>query len=270
MKFFEYEGYKFPVHLVDMTGGGTDTWDEISKYHVSMYKQYAPIQKDHFVVEMGSGVGRDAIQIAKILSKKGRYIGLDIIRDSILWCQQNISTKHPNFEFIYLDINSQIHNPTGGQKTTDIKLPIPSNSVDRIMLHSVFTHMFEDDITHYLKDFRRILKKDGIVLASFFLLDEETLARARKNKSTLTFKYPSPFGKDSLVNDNQYPEGAVGYYPAAIKRMLKNSRMKVSGPVHIGSWSGLKKASNGQDIFVLQPAQIIKKYAKPKLITSLD
>ena len=255
VKIFKTDGYAIPTDLVMLTGGGTDDWDRISEYHVEMYRKYTPLGPDDSVLEVGCGVGRDAISLTKILSDKGQYVGFDIIKPSIDWCRQNITKKHKNFRFHCYDINSQIHNSGGTMSTTDIKLPAKDGSVDRIFLHSVFTHMFERDIVHYLNEFRRVLKPDGLVLASFFILDEAALDSLRKGKSkghrhSLSFDYK--LGKDCYINDENFPEGAVGYTPDKIRSMLKKAGLGIHGKyAHRGIWSGLKGA-NGQDILVLE------------------
>lgn len=252
---FKTDGYSIPTELVMLTGGGTDDWDTISRYHVEMYRKYTPINPDDVILEVGCGVGRDAISLTKILSEKGKYVGFDIIKPSIDWAKQNITKRYKNFVFHYYDINSQIHNSGGKIKTTDIKLPAKDGSVDRIFLHSVFTHMFAKDISHYLKEFNRVLKPDGLVLASFFIIDEPALESLRKGKSK-GHRHPLSFqhnlSKDCYINDKNFPEGAVGFTPRKIRSMLKRANLGVHGKyAHRGVWSGLKGA-NGQDILVLE------------------
>lgn len=254
-KMFKYDGYAIPEDLVLLTGGGTDDWDFISKFHVEMYRKYTPLDDDSVVLEVGSGVGRDAIQLTKILSSKGRYTGFDIIKPSIDWCKKNITKKHKNFTFYYYDIESQIHNNTGKLKTTDIQLPAKDNSVDRIFLHSVFTHMFEKDIVHYLKEFNRVLKKDGLVLVSFFIIDDEarqSLERGKGKAMRHALSFEHALSKDCFINDANFPEGAVAYTPRKIRSMLRRANLTIHGGyVHRGFWSG-QKAWNGQDVLVLQ------------------
>ncbi|PJE65218.1 hypothetical protein COU91_02800 [Candidatus Saccharibacteria bacterium CG10_big_fil_rev_8_21_14_0_10_47_8] len=266
MKYLKYDGYNIPENLVILTGGGTDDWEEISNYHVEMYRKYAPINHDDFVLEVGSGVGRDAIQLTKILSPKGRYVGFDIIKPSIDWCKQNITKKHKNFTFHYYDIKSQIHNSEGTLSTLDIKLPAKDSSVDRIFLHSVFTHMFEKDIAHYLKEFRRVLKPGSLVIASFFVIDEKALKTLSESpnkamRHPLAFKHK--LSRNCYINDKDYPEGAVGYTPQKIKKMLLSAGLGIHGQhVHRGAWSGIKDASNGQDIIVLEKTSSVEAMAQ--------
>ena len=255
MKNFEYAGYSIPHKLVMLTGGGTDDWKEISDYHEESYRKYTPIKPNHTVLEIGSGVGRDAIVFSKYLSSKGRYIGIDIIKPSIEWCQENITPKHKNFTFHYYDIESHIHNAEGKITTRDIILPAESNSVDRIVLNSVFTHMFEKDIIHYLKEFSRVLKDDGLVLASFFVIDDNALNAVRNGKRKLgrhplSFKFKK--GRGCYINDEQYPEGAVAFTPKRIQKILKKGNMSLEGKIHRGVWSGFADTENGQDILILK------------------
>lgn len=254
-KEFKYNGYTIPSDLVMLTGGGMDDWEDISKYHLEMYRKYTPINSDDTILEIGCGVGRDAIELTTILSKKGKYIGTDIIKPSIQWCKTNITKKYPNFKFIYHDIQSQIHNSGGTIKTTDIKLPIKDSTVDRIFLHSVFTHMFEADIIHYLKEFNRVLKSDGVVLTSFFVIDEKARKSLEKHKNKVG-RHPLSFehnlNESCYINDKEYPEGAVGYTPKKIKQMLRKANLVILGNhTHRGAWSGLA-GSNGQDVLLLR------------------
>lgn len=271
---FKYSGYYIPEELIMLTGGGTDDWDRISKYHIELYRKYTPVEKNDFILEIGCGVGRDAIQLTNVLSNKGGYVGIDIIKPSIEWCKKNITSKYKNFKFHYYDIKSQIHNSTGKVTTRDIKLPVKDGSVDRIFLHSVFTHMFEDDIQHYLKEFNRVLKDDGLVMASFFVMDSKSLESLAKGKGNggrhpLSFKYK--INNDCYINDRDYPEGAVGYTPKKIRSMLFKANLGTHGRfIHRGQWSGLE-GSNGQDILILEKvskAEALLQYTRPVQFTS--
>lgn len=253
-RLFEYKGYRIPVQLVDLTGGGIDTWDVISVGHMEQYAKYAPIDPDASVLEVGCGVGRDAIQLTEHLSNKGSYVGIDIIRPSIEWCQANITPRHPNFTFRYLDIKSQIHNAGGSLRVRDVQLPVPSASADRIILQSVFTHMFYDDIIHYLKEFHRVLKPGGKVVTSFFLIDDEVrkLIQANGGDPAFALTFAFPYGDGCFINDERYPEGAVAFTHPRFQQMIAKSGMVLDQPIHPGFWSGRQGLTDGQDIVVLK------------------
>lgn len=167
-----YMGYNIPVDLMWLTGLGPENFDAISQSHFALLNKWIAIQPDHTVLELGCGIGRDAIPLSKHL-KNGRYVGVDILKRSIDWCSANISSRHPNFAFLYFDVKNQLYNPTGSIQTTDIRIPLKDNSVDRIFLFSVFTHMMRPEIEHFLREFRRMLKSDGLIYATTFVYNDE-------------------------------------------------------------------------------------------------
>jgi ubiquinone/menaquinone biosynthesis C-methylase UbiE len=248
---FHHGGYDIPIDLAELTGGGPQSWGHIADAHMAQYRAYCPIAADHRVVEVGCGVGRDAMALADgVLGPDGSYLGLDIVRPSIEWCQANITVRHPNFRFDWLDIASQLHAPDGAQVAADVILPVGDATADRIILQSVFTHMFEADITHYLREFTRILRPGGLVCASFFVLDEPSLRLARETHQELTF--PVPWGDGCRVNDKKLPEFAVGYTEEALARMTDAAGLVLAQPVHRGFWCGRSGVSDGQDIAILE------------------
>ncbi len=247
---FRYRDWEIPEDLVRMTGGGPETWEPISRMHMDQYARYAPIEPEHSVVEVGCGVGRDAIQLTSVLSARGRYHGVDIIRPSIEWCQRNITPRFPNFTFAFVDVLSPIHNPLGRLKVQEVQLFVPDTSVDRILLQSVFTHMFRHDVVHYLREFRRILKQGGKVFASLFVLDDETLAMSRASGGP--FRFEHPYGPGSWINDLTYPESSVGYSLEALDEMLAGAGLGWAEPLHRGAWSG-RSSYDAQDVAIWTP-----------------
>jgi SAM-dependent methyltransferase len=250
--YLDYRGYRLPVRLINMTGGGADTWEPIALHHMREYAEYCPIAADAHVVEIGCGVGRDAIQLTQHLSAEGAYIGVDIIEPSIAWCRENIATRYPHFAFHHLPVRSPLHNAGGTMEPSQVRLPIAANWADRIILQSVFTHMFRDDIIHYLREFTRILRPGGVVFASVFVIDPDSLAMAKESKSDLLFKHPH--GSGCFINNLAYPEGAVGYTETALAEMIAAGGMKLIQPIHRGWWCG-REATDGQDVLILQVAE---------------
>lgn len=249
---FHYAGFDIPVDLARITGGGEEVWHINTVAHLLAYENYCPIKPDQHVLEIGCGVGRDAIGLSMVLAPEGRYTGIDISRPSIEWCQSHITPRFPNFEFRYLNIESQVYNPGGSLGVREVALPIESDTVDRIILQSVFTHMFEDDIVHYLEEFRRALRPDGRVFATWFLLDDESLTMAQSVPDcALTFRFG--YGDGCLIIDEMRPEWAVGFTPAAFARILRRGGFELDQPVHRGTWCGREGVTDGQDVTVLRP-----------------
>lgn len=250
---YRYEGFDIPVSLMLLTGGGPDTFDAISKAHIDNLERFVGLRPDFSVLEIGCGIGRDAIPLTQRLSRDGHYLGVDIIRPSIDWCNQNIATRFPNFRFVHFDVKDQLHNPGGTMSTQAIHLPLEAGSVDLVVLQSVFTHLLRADILHYLSEFRRVLRPSGRVYATLFVINDEILASARATNLTawnLTFEHEVEEG--CRINDQLHPTGAVAYTVEAVEQMLRESGLRMARPLLRGAWSGYySNADDGQDVAIL-------------------
>ena len=262
---FAFDGFDVPVDLAILTGGGEETWAGISAAHLAAYSRYCPLRAGHDVLEVGCGVGRDAIPLTRVLGPGGSYVGVDVSGPSIAWCQEHIAARHGNFRFAHLDIRSGFYNPQGALCAQEVVLPLATASVDRIILQSVFTHMFEPDITHFLCQFRRVLRKGGRVFASFFVLGQESVQISGETPDVLKFIHT--FGDGCRINDTGYPEAAVGYTPRALRRIVRRSGFAFDQPLHLGSWCGRQGVEDGQDIAILKPSRRPPMFARTRQVS---
>jgi SAM-dependent methyltransferase len=245
---FRYKGFDIPEELAVLTGAGEESWHVIALEHLNNYEWHCPIRPGQRVVEIGCGVGRDAMHLPDRIGD-GSYLGVDIIPASIEWCRANITPRFANFDFQLLDVYNRFYNPSGSLSGADVKLPVPDGSVDRILLQSVFTHMFEIDITSYMQEFARVLAPEGLVFATFFLLDQTTKTLIEEGKSSIVFRHPH--GDGCWIQFPDPPEAAVAYEPHVLARMLERSGLELDQPIHHGAWSG-REARSGQDATVLR------------------
>jgi ubiquinone/menaquinone biosynthesis C-methylase UbiE len=254
---YRFHEFDIPIDLLNMTGGGIDTFDVIADAHMNNLRKFIGISPDHSIVEIGCGIGRDAIPLTKILSKRGRYLGVDIIKRSIDFCNQNIKARYNNFDFVHYDVADQLHNPNGSTKTTDIRLPVPDQSVDRIIVWSVFTHLYETDIRHYLSEFRRLLKIDGLAYITVFIVDEAILDSARKtNLTPFNLRFEYKLSENCFINDPDFPLGAIAYRRNALQSMINDAGLELKRNFLRGSWSGFyKEPEDGQDAMILGPGR---------------
>jgi len=256
-RYFEFKGLKLPVHLVSLTGAGPETFDRIGSAHIRNYERQMGLFPEMTFVDIGCGIGRDAFQLFDYLAQSGEYVGIDVTRDSILWCQRNITPRDPRFTFHHFDAFSELYNPFGKKTTSDFLLPLADGSVDRIGLASVFTHLLEDEVLHYMREFRRVLKPDGQVHASFFLYTKEAIEAARTSGTTpwkATFDISLSPGV--YANDPIYPRGAVAYGDDKMRSLMREAGLTTNRPFIKGGWSGLHgdAAEEGQDAVILTRA----------------
>jgi SAM-dependent methyltransferase len=256
IEFFEFKGYKIPVHLINLTGAGAETLEQIGKAHIQSYRRYIGLESHMTIVELGCGIGRDAFQLLDLLGDTGRYVGIDVTRDSIIWCQNNITPRHPNFTFHHFDAHHELYNPYGARTSTDFQLPMQDEAVDRIVLASVFTHLLASEVLHYMKEFRRVLKPSGLVYASFFLYSQEAIVAAQlKGNTPWKATFARELGDGVYGNDPDYPRGAVAFTDGAMRRMIDASGLRLVRPYLKGWWSGLHAdPEDGQDVAILARA----------------
>ncbi len=94
----------------------------------------------------------------------------------IAWCRGKVTSHFSNFCFQVADVSNRNFNPTGCLRPTEYRLPYPDASFDVVHLRSVFTHMGPREVEHYLGEIARVLAPGGRCLATYFLLNRESLA----------------------------------------------------------------------------------------------
>jgi SAM-dependent methyltransferase len=157
---FAFRGYEIPVRLCLLTGG-PDTFDTLARQHLHNVNVACGLRPGQRVLEIGCGIGRDAIPFTDVLGRDGRYIGIDVIADSIQWCTDNISRRHPNSTFVHQDIQDDLHNPSGTVALREVRLPVADRWADLVVLQSVFTHMLQNGVAHYLREIARCARSSG-------------------------------------------------------------------------------------------------------------
>ena len=253
---FQFRGYDIPIRLCLLTGGGPETFEEISDLHIRNIGAACGLRPDLHVLEVGCGIGRDAIPLTQILGPEGRYVGTDVIGESIAWCTQNISSRHPNFEFVHQDIQDDLHNPHGTEELLSARLPVEDAWADLVILQSVFTHMLPPGVARFLSEFARALRPSGLVYLTAFVVDDRVLATARlTNRTVWNLRFEHEIENGVYVNDPARPTGAVAYREEVLRRLVSDSGLAAVGPVRPGSWSGAYPVwFGGQDVLVLRRA----------------
>jgi SAM-dependent methyltransferase len=90
----------------------------------------------------------------------------------VKWCTENLSPIDSNFTFEHHDVFNAGLNPHG--RSADAVLPLPQESATAslVLACSVFTHLLQRDIPLYLAEMRRIMRPDGVLIASWFLFEK--------------------------------------------------------------------------------------------------
>ncbi|MBD3170724.1 MAG: methyltransferase domain-containing protein [candidate division Zixibacteria bacterium] len=121
------------------------------------------------ILDVGCGVGRLATGLIEALGTVRKYRGIDVMPGYVQWCRMYISSQHPSFQFMHLNMANDRYNPGGMVIDENFKFPFDDDEFDLIYLYSVFSHMDKEDVRNYLRDFYRILKPDGKIFFTTFV-----------------------------------------------------------------------------------------------------
>lgn len=216
--------YRIPTHLVRAAGHDCGNFESAGKDHLGRIKRLMTLEASHDVLEIGCAVGTDALQMMTP-RQVASYLGIDVIQDSIVWCTNNLTTADPRFRFEHFDAHHEMYNPLGLKKTTDFAVPCEDSSIDRVIVNAVFTHLFEDEVVHYLREIFRVLRPGGLVYATAHIYSDEVAAIARRSQSVHTFEFKHSDG--CYINDPQFPLGSVAYTREALERMVGVARLRI-------------------------------------------
>ena len=95
-----------------------------------------------------------------------------------------------------------------------------------------------------------MLRPGGRLFATFFLLDDEVLARMAGHRADLAFPWPVPYGR---IADPAQPEFAVAHEAWALEAALAEADLRPVAGWRRGKWSGVE-GTTYQDLVIAERA----------------
>ena len=192
-KSINYKGVVLPARNLRYCGSEFQS-DQIflntAIHEVRRLESKLGLSKDTRILDVGCGVGRLAIGLLSAGTEINEYIGVDVSKKSIAWCNQYLGNGSANYQFVHLDVQNERYNPSGRQIQEDSKFPFESGSFDIVYLYSVFSHMALDDIQTYLDEFHRLLRANGQIFLTAFI--EDDVPEITENPSNYRMAWKGP------------------------------------------------------------------------------
>lgn len=247
-KLFGNQAYLVPpLELMDDGPRDYAIFKQNGEEFFDIFVKLCGLKPNHRVLDVGSGIGRKTLPLLTYLTT-GSYEGLDLVESQVKWCQDKISSEYPNFRFRRIDIWSGHYNPSGKVKASEYRFPFEDGEFDFVILGSVFTHMFAEDMKNYMSEISRVLKPGARGMISYFLLNSESKRLIAEGKSTLGIVYEVESGCKA-DNPNRL-ETAVGHDEGHVMELYEIFGMRTN--IFYGSWCGRAEFLSYQDIIVLE------------------
>lgn len=235
-----------PIPPKEMIFVGDGDFEQIGEKWKRYFVEQVHLIPTAKVLDVGCGIGRIARPLTGYLTDSAEYRGFDIVKEGILWCQQNITPRFPNFEFKLSDVYNKYYNPTGTVRACDYKFPFDDGYFDFVFLTSVFTHMLPEDVENYLCEISRVLKKHSTCTITFFLLNDQTRQLIYSNNDTINFGYK--ISDTCFSTDNETPETALAYDEEFIIKIYQRYKLRIIKAIEYGGWRRNTPRAFYQDI----------------------
>jgi SAM-dependent methyltransferase len=220
-----------PPRSANFTGAVSDL-EASGKAYREVLIEVACLTPGSQVLDVGCGFSRLGAALTGWLNDDGSYGGIDIVPSAIEWCRARFA-NYDNFHFTHADIHNREYNPAGTVNAVDYRFPYGDETLDLVVLTSVFTHMLPTEVAHYLDEIARILRPNGRCYATFSLLTPESLRLMSSKSSRLDFKYDC--GNYRVVSQ-KVPELAVAYDEKFMRKLYDDRGM--STVFYAGHWCG--------------------------------
>jgi SAM-dependent methyltransferase len=129
------------------------------------------IRPNQSILDMGSGNGRLPMGICHHEVPVVSYIGVEIIKECVQFCNHAFAQR-PEYRFFHSDVSNKRYWLGGKTDPEKYKLPFVDSNFDLIVCMSFFSHTGTLKVAqHYLSECMRVLKKDGMMLSTWYFTD---------------------------------------------------------------------------------------------------
>ena len=219
---------------------------ELGIQSLKVLLNYTHIRPGSRVLDIGCGFGRLAIPLTHYLSAQGSYAGIDVMPDAIDDCRRRFEGSHDNFEFQHVNVHNGLYNHQAGVGAQGFRLPFEDNQFDLVFMFSVFSHMMPEDVAAYLAQVQRVLMPGGMLMTTFFILNDHARDAIARGTTRRSFSYPAA---GCFADDGDQPEVAVAYEQHRVEQLIQGSGLEYIHTFY-GQWANRRWALSGQDAVI--------------------
>jgi SAM-dependent methyltransferase len=217
-----------------------------------MLVSYGRLQPFQSVLDIGCGIGRVARALTTRLAPVGRYEGFDVDPHAITWCQHAYRSRE-NFSFAHAPVGYVNVRGEAALPAEEYIFPYPDESFDLVVSVSVYTHLSQAIVRHYLSETRRVLRHEGVCVNTFFVIDPLAVDAMRDGRADRGY---TEHGSGVFLGNSGNPNLGIGFAPDVLQSLHATNALAIVPPVHWGTWTGRVAES-----FVYQDVVVARKAA---------
>jgi SAM-dependent methyltransferase len=238
--------------LTDVVGGGDP--EVIAREVVTAIKKYAELNAGDSILDVGCGCGRIATGLTQYVEGESQYIGIDIVPGLIDFARNFITPRYPSFKFALLNESNKTYDawrrPDGEMGIATLAEAVSVNSIDLAIAVSLFTHLDYPAALEMLTSIHHLLKNDGRVFMTVFILDANALESVEAGRAPFNFKHKTPSGK-LFAEQSDDPTYAVAYDDESLNELISSAGFQLERRVR-GHWSFGGPGETFQDALILR------------------
>lgn len=238
--------------LSDVVGGGDP--EPIAHEVVTAIEKYAKLNAGDSILDVGCGCGRIATALTQYVEPASNYIGIDIVPGLIDFARNFITPRYPSFKFLLLNESNKTYDwwlrQGGDMGIATLAEAAAAKSIELAISVSLFTHLDYPSALEMLTSIHHLLKDDGRVFATVFVLDADAIDGIEGSRSAFHFKHRTPSGK-LYAEKSDDPTFAVAYDGGRLDELIGSAGFQLERRVR-GYWSMGGPGETFQDALVLK------------------
>jgi SAM-dependent methyltransferase len=195
-----------PLELRELVGGHEPEFFD-NPTGAPIFPGLAPAAWDTYL-DFGCGCGRSARRLIQQDPRPRRYIGVDLHRGMVHWCQEHLAPRADGFEFLHHDVHSPCLNPDPLLAWV-APLPVEDGICTLIEATSVFTHLVEGQAEHYLDEMTRVLAPEGRLTSTWFLFEKDSFPYMQDSQNALYINIDDP--TNAVAYDRTWLQAALAH-----------------------------------------------------------